>query len=247
MTLLFISQILTILQLDYNAIAAMYGRSATYDAVESRFRKFRKIADELRAEASKNGVTVPPRGRNGASGPSTPRTPRARGPRNGVTKSSGSSGRSTAKLDAKLLGTPTKIGGRTLGQTMLDAIAVDTDSESNGTGTRTNTGASISRSTIKVEDETAEESQVLHSIKAWEDSAEKKADVKTTLCTGICRKQQPYVDSQTNSYVDGPVAGPSSANNFDVDADIDDIGEPCFGNIHSRGQYDNVDLYDDTA
>lgn len=202
-------------QPDYGAIAALYGDGATYDAVEKRFRKFRKIADELRAEAKNNGVTVP-RGRTLTSGPLTPRTPRTRAPRNGVTKSGGSSGRSTSKFDAKLLGAPTKNGSATLCQAIFEAISVDTDSES----------TSVGRSIIKLEDETASEKDVVRKedidkIKE-EPSTEEKADIKPSPSIITRHKRQPYVDNQANDDVDKPVIGPSWVINFNEDEDMYD-------------------------
>lgn len=73
-------------------MATMFGQGATYDAIEGRFRRYRKIADELRSEAHARGVDV---SRAGA----VPRTPR--GPRSRVSKStpSSSSSKRYTKLD----------------------------------------------------------------------------------------------------------------------------------------------------
>jgi hypothetical protein len=65
-------------------MAAMYGRGASYDAIEGQFRKYRRAAEQLKSEAAANGVTVPPRGRNTGAG-GTPRTPRGPRSKNGVT------------------------------------------------------------------------------------------------------------------------------------------------------------------
>lgn len=102
-------------------MAVYFGQGATYDAIEGRFRRFRKMAEEIKAEAAGRGITSLPRGRN--SGPRTPRTPGA-----GVSKSS--SGRSTArgrnKGLAAVVDTPTKKGGRVQnrGQSVMNAILV---------------------------------------------------------------------------------------------------------------------------
>ena len=72
----------TLLQLDYNSMATMFGQGASYDSVEHQFRRFRKLADEMKAEAQARGVDI---SRAGA----VPRTPR--GPRNRVSKSTPSS------------------------------------------------------------------------------------------------------------------------------------------------------------
>ncbi|RDW70751.1 uncharacterized protein DSM5745_08262 [Aspergillus mulundensis] len=51
---------------DYKAVAALFGQGATYDSIEGQCRKYRKMADELKAEAAKNGTVT--------SAPKTPRT-----------------------------------------------------------------------------------------------------------------------------------------------------------------------------
>lgn len=72
-------------------MATMFGQGATYDAIESRFRRYRKIADELKSEAQARGVDISHAG-------AVPRTPR--GPRSRVTKSTPSS--SSSKRGKKL-------------------------------------------------------------------------------------------------------------------------------------------------
>ncbi|PKY04743.1 hypothetical protein P168DRAFT_281120 [Aspergillus campestris IBT 28561] len=110
------------LKLDYQAMAVYFGQGSTYDAIEGRFRRFRKVAEELKTEAAGRGITTLPRGRN--SGPRTPRTPGG-----GISKPS-SSGRSTARAKNKglaaVLDTPTKKGGRAQshGQSVMNAILV---------------------------------------------------------------------------------------------------------------------------
>ncbi|RAH67034.1 uncharacterized protein BO66DRAFT_355544 [Aspergillus aculeatinus CBS 121060] len=75
------------LKLDYKAMATAFGQGASYDSIEGRFRKWRKMADELRGELDSRGINFTElRARNSSSGILTPRTPR--GPRNGVTKAS---------------------------------------------------------------------------------------------------------------------------------------------------------------
>lgn len=86
----------------------MFGQGATYDAIEGRFRRYRKIADELRSEAHARGVDV---SRAGA----VPRTPR--GPRSRVSKStpSSSSSKRGKKLDFNkedVLDSPSKGKGK---------------------------------------------------------------------------------------------------------------------------------------
>ena len=123
-------------QIDYHATALVYGQGATYDAIESRFRRYRAMADDLRAEAQTRGVNVNQVG-------SMPRTPR--GPRSRPTPSS-SKGKSTGKTkkgaaddivsDDVVAGgvpeTPTKkpkLDTTSPGLTALTAIALD-ESES---------------------------------------------------------------------------------------------------------------------
>ncbi|QRD87915.1 hypothetical protein F9C07_897 [Aspergillus flavus] len=108
-------------QLDYHAMALFFGQGSTYDSIEGRFRRYRKIADELRDEAHSRGITDIPRnaGRNytsGRSATSTPRTPR--GPR-GITKSTPSSSRSRNCHQ-----TPAKRNTKP-GRSAMDAIYVD--------------------------------------------------------------------------------------------------------------------------
>ncbi|KJK63098.1 hypothetical protein P875_00034060 [Aspergillus parasiticus SU-1] len=117
------------LKLDYHAMALFFGQGATYDSIEGRFRRYRKIADELRDEAHSRGITDIPRnaGRNYTAGRSATSTPRTlRGPR-GITKSTPSSSRSRNYHQ-----TPTKRKTKP-GRSVMDAIYVDdvdTDEES---------------------------------------------------------------------------------------------------------------------
>ncbi|KAF7586560.1 hypothetical protein BBP40_008659 [Aspergillus hancockii] len=107
---------------DYYAMALMFGQGATYDSIEARFRRYRKIADELKDEARSKGTEIPKyAGRSPGSSASTPRTPR--GPRSGITKrvlaSSGN-----GKKDPGQAQTPTKKKGKR-GMSLMDAISVD--------------------------------------------------------------------------------------------------------------------------
>ncbi|PYH99947.1 hypothetical protein BO71DRAFT_368123 [Aspergillus ellipticus CBS 707.79] len=114
------------LKLDYHAMAILFDQGATYDAIEGRFRKYRKLADELRQEANERGVIDIPKGRSSTgSACSTPRTPR--GPRNGIQKISSSSRRQTS-LRTSNISSPTKFGLNRTGQSVMEAICVDDDS-----------------------------------------------------------------------------------------------------------------------
>ncbi|KAF9886626.1 hypothetical protein FE257_011266 [Aspergillus nanangensis] len=109
------------IKLDYKAMAVMFGQEATYDAIEGRFRRYRKMAEDLKAEASSQGVTDLSRGRGSNSTGSTPRTPR--GPRGGITKP-GSSGRSRKSQASQNMTSPSKRGKRS-GMSVMDAISLD--------------------------------------------------------------------------------------------------------------------------
>ncbi|KAL4907444.1 hypothetical protein BDW74DRAFT_176209 [Aspergillus multicolor] len=64
---------------DYKLIATYFGQGATYDAIEKRYRQLNKMADQLHAEANKEGrlaaasrATRTPRDKNRVAKPSTP-------------------------------------------------------------------------------------------------------------------------------------------------------------------------------
>ncbi|PYI30657.1 hypothetical protein BP00DRAFT_426365 [Aspergillus indologenus CBS 114.80] len=127
------------LKLDYKAMATAFGQGASYDSIEGRFRKWRKMADELRGELELRGINFTElRARNSSSGIMSPRTPR--GPRNGVTKASQSvPSSSRARKD-----------GRTLSQ------KTPTRPAKSGSSTRASHGGSLVQA-IFVEDSTEEE------------------------------------------------------------------------------------------
>ncbi|KAK1143411.1 hypothetical protein N8T08_006739 [Aspergillus melleus] len=107
------------LKLNYQAIATYFGQAATYDAVEGRFRRYRKMSDELKKEAFAQGITHPPKGRG--SGGSTPRTPRVA---RGITKSA-STGKGRKDTRSNLT-SPTRHPVHR-GMSSLDAICLDGD------------------------------------------------------------------------------------------------------------------------
>ncbi|RAL12069.1 uncharacterized protein BO97DRAFT_69872 [Aspergillus homomorphus CBS 101889] len=122
------------LKLDYSAMAAAFGQGATYDSIEGRFRKWRKLADELRGDLESKGITELPRGRGGLSGSSTPRTPR--GARNGITKVTQSASSSRVRKDGRTIvqKTPTRPakGGSSInrhGNSLVQAIFVEDSGE----------------------------------------------------------------------------------------------------------------------
>lgn len=167
----------------------MYGRGATYDAIEGRFRNYRKIAEELKSEATARGVTTVPRssGSNGTNGaaPRAPRTPR--GPRNGVTKTPGS--------------TPSRSGKRSLtaqknGKSILDAISLDGDGDSGANIlVKSETGVLSSAASETGDSPLIKKDPVFEGIEKID-----KVKKPQLFCNGI--KPQPRVDSRTNGYVD---------------------------------------------
>ncbi|PYH49946.1 uncharacterized protein BP01DRAFT_378556 [Aspergillus saccharolyticus JOP 1030-1] len=123
------------LKLDYRAMAIAFGQGASYDSIEGRFRRWRKMADELRGEVEARGISLTEfRGRNSLSGSSTPRTPR--GPRNGVSKAGQSA--SSSRKDGRTVSTqktptrPMNNGSRASairGESLVQAIFVEDGSE----------------------------------------------------------------------------------------------------------------------
>ncbi|PWY86889.1 hypothetical protein BO70DRAFT_360612 [Aspergillus heteromorphus CBS 117.55] len=111
------------LKLDYHAMAAYFDQGATYDAIEGRLRKYRKLAEELRQNATERGITDVsiPKARSG-SACSTPRTPR--GPRNGIQKATPSSRKHNA-LRPSSLTSPSKNGMGQAGRSVISAICLD--------------------------------------------------------------------------------------------------------------------------
>ncbi|KAL2821764.1 hypothetical protein BDW59DRAFT_164102 [Aspergillus cavernicola] len=116
------------IKLDYHAMAALFGQGTTNYTIENQFRKWRKLAEEIKTEAEEKGINIAsiPRGHPGTG---TPRTPRRT--RGGITKpaSASSTGRSKKSV-SNSLSTPTK-NGRLAGQNLMEAIFIDDDNESN--------------------------------------------------------------------------------------------------------------------
>ncbi|GAD97992.1 hypothetical protein NFIA_022310 [Paecilomyces variotii No. 5] len=190
------------LKLDYSGMALMYGRGASYDSIEGQFRKYRKQAEQLKTEASANGVTLPPRGRGNGGTPRTPRGPR--GARNGVTKSTPSSSKGKTQqsnLDAKVLCTPSrKMGSR--GQNAIEAIDLDDDSDMS----MFNINTPVKIKSEKIESASSftdnyktESSAVLSSIENVKDEKDKQAE-------SVFDMKQDRVNSQTNGYIDSAAA-----------------------------------------
>ncbi|KAL4929235.1 uncharacterized protein BDV17DRAFT_290887 [Aspergillus undulatus] len=117
-------------KIDYNAIATMFGQGANYDTIKNRLRKHRKMADELKAEAAKNGVFVDkiPRGRHSASALQTPRRSQ-----NKVSKAPSASTGKGKNRTAKGLATPSQSGSKkSAGQSLIQAILVHSDEDEDG-------------------------------------------------------------------------------------------------------------------
>ncbi|KAL1867234.1 hypothetical protein Plec18167_008775 [Paecilomyces lecythidis] len=188
------------LKLDYNGMAAMYGRGASYDSIEGQFRKYRRQAEQLKAEASANGVSLPPRGRGSGGTPRTPRGPR--GARNGVSKSTPSSGKGK-NLDAKVLSTPSRKSGMgNRGQNVIDAINLDDDSDMSMFNI--NTPVKIKAEKIEsassfTDDYKTESSAVLSSIENVKEDKDKQTE-------SLFDMKQEHVNSQTNGYIDSAAA-----------------------------------------
>jgi hypothetical protein len=168
----------------------MYGRDATYNAVEGQFRRYRKVANELLRE--NGGKEINPRGRANT----TPRTPRTTTPRSGV----GKSGTGKAKIkqfDQKHLDTPTKVGRGTLGQNIMDAINIETDTES--------TCGSI-EPTIKINPDEEDDVTVTDGYQETTDydNFKKEDTIIKKERKNVFSVKPVYVDSQTNGYVDDP-------------------------------------------
>ncbi|KAJ9316374.1 hypothetical protein DTO271D3_3387 [Paecilomyces variotii] len=193
------------LKLDYNGMAAMYGRSASYDSIEGQFRKYRRQAEQLKSEAVANGVSVPPRGRGNGGTPRTPRGPR--GPRNGVTKSTPSSGKShRSNLDAKILSTPSKKGGLgKRGQSVVDAINLDDDSDISMLNIKTPVQIKSENveSGSSFTDEYKTETSVLSSIENARDDKDKQLP---QTADSLLDPKQERINSQTNGDVDSAAA-----------------------------------------
>lgn len=108
-------------------MAFFFGQGATYDAIEGRFRRYRKMADDLRREAQARGVDV------SSSAPRTPRGPRNRAPASS-SKSNQPSTSKSRKVGLEKGGapeTPTKKGngqGKGKGSNATNAIRLDSSS-----------------------------------------------------------------------------------------------------------------------
>lgn len=186
----------------------MYGRGASYDAIEGQFRKYRRAAEQIKSEAAASGITIPPRGRNAGAG-GTPRTPRGpRGSKNGVSKTTPSSGRNQqSKLDAKIFTTPSKKSSFTnRGQSVLDAISLD-DCDSDISMLNIKTPVKVKTENIEsassfTSDNKTESSAVLSSIENVREDKDKQLHATDSLLD----IKQERVNSQTNGYVDSAAA-----------------------------------------
>ncbi|KAE8165579.1 hypothetical protein BDV40DRAFT_297285 [Aspergillus tamarii] len=180
------------LKLDYHAMAVMFGQGATYDSIESRFRRYRKAADELRDEAHGRGISDIPRnaGRSYSSGrstTSTPRTPRAR--RGGITKSTPSSSRTRNYRQ-----TPTKQNTKP-GTAVMDAIYVnDVDTEDEESKVKPEIHDVLSDS--GEEDVKIIDSPIINSIKIKKERAEH--NMAGVFSTMISKKEEETSDFVTS-------------------------------------------------
>ncbi|QKX62423.1 uncharacterized protein TRUGW13939_09584 [Talaromyces rugulosus] len=158
---------------DYNKIAKVFGRGATYNSVEGQFRKYREMAKKL-ASGAPDGEST----QSKSSTPRVPRTPRS-SQTNGITKSTGSGkrGGSVVKKD-KVLKSPTKAGKSGKSEALINAIRLS-DTESDGDA------RSIKSETVVCEDKMA-------GVKVEHEKMGVPVDFGPALTSG---------NSQTNGYV----------------------------------------------
>ncbi|KAL3461119.1 hypothetical protein BJX64DRAFT_261756 [Aspergillus heterothallicus] len=118
-------------------MAALFGEGATYDAIEKQFRKYRKQAAEIKAEAAHNGISLSevPRVRGSGSAATTPKAPRT-GSRGSIVKpSSSAKGKKGIAQGSKEAGSPTKRGSRKgAGKNLTETIYVESDDDDEDTG-----------------------------------------------------------------------------------------------------------------
>lgn len=199
-------------------MAVMFGQNATYATIESRLRRYRKMAEELRKEARARGVTdIPPRGggggrvgRDAAGGVSTPRTPRGP-PRSKCTPSMTGSGRgSTAKKDKqwKLLSvvdTPSKKG-----KSSTDVISLLDDSDDDMIKPDEKEEADVKTEAengtpVKME---GIDGQSVNATPTERGRVKRSRDLSPRT---FARKHNRRVDSRTNGYAEANLVSPVSS------------------------------------
>ncbi|GAQ11553.1 hypothetical protein ALT_8874 [Aspergillus lentulus] len=236
------------LKLEYQAMATLFGQGATYDAIEGRFRRYRKMADEVKADALSRGITELPRGRNGTTGGGsssssvTPRTPR--GPRGGITKPSSSTGRSRKSTISQVLSTPTKRGqGRGgssnngSGMSFMEAIFLDDG---------------LSEEDKKVKSEAAEiltglvgNSAVVHDLTGASTPTASSASIASM-------KMEDAAESFSSAFggdvkQEGRAIGHVAGGDIDVPAIEHDEFDMAGLYFHGHGGYDMDDIYGGAA
>jgi hypothetical protein len=226
-------------------MATLFGQGATYDAIEGRFRRYRKMADEVKADALSRGITELPRGRNGTTGSAsssvTPRTPR--GPRGGITKPSSSTGRSRKSTVSQVLSTPTKRGqGRGSnsnngsGMSFMEAIFLDDG---------------LSEEEKKVKSEAAEILTGLVGNSAVHDLT--GASTPTASSASIASmKMEDAAESFSSAFggdvkQEGRGIGHVAGGNIDVSAIEHDEFDMAGLYFHGHGGYDMDDIYGGAA
>lgn len=186
----------------------MFGQGATYDSIKGQCRKYHNMADELRADAAKQGKSIAgtPRGRGKTGSFRTPREAQNR-----VTKSLSASSTKDKTRAVNYLATPTK-------QDSLSQIG-DIQMEDGNTNTRASTSA------INVEREPMD---IIPSIEEAEfkpypvdnmgsfvgvvipTKGEVTAVNKGKETTQYRRSQAPPCDSESDEYVDSRENSPST-------------------------------------
>lgn len=181
-------------QLQYDAMAAFFGQDATHDSIEARFRRYRRMAEELRHEAKGKGVEIPRGGgRNAAigsrSGPSTPRTPRTAGSRNWASSTKHSAISTKTGVQQDVAATPTKSSKYAkAGSSVLDAICIDDDGDT----------------TIKLEDEEGEQRGGNLNTPSSLRIKRERGDDHAMDNDLFVKQENERVDSRTNGYVESP-------------------------------------------
>ncbi|RHZ65663.1 uncharacterized protein CDV56_107548 [Aspergillus thermomutatus] len=237
------------LKLEYQAMATLFGQGATYDAIEGRFRRYRKMADEIKAEALSRGITELPRGRNSTTGNRsvTPRTPR--GPRGGITKpsSSNGTGRSRKSNVSQLLSTPTQRGqgrggggsnnGNGNGMSFMEAIFLDDG---------------VSEEDSKVKNEAAEiltglvdNSAVVHDLTVASTPSASSASVASMKMEDVAESFSSAFGGAVKQ--EGQGIGHVAAGDIDVPAIEHDEFDMAGLYFHGHGGYDMDDIYGGAA
>ncbi|BCS18940.1 uncharacterized protein APUU_11768S [Aspergillus puulaauensis] len=190
-------------KIDYNAVAALFGQGATYDSIEGQCRKYRKMAEELRTDATKQRVSIAgtPRSR-GKIGTRTPQEAQSR-----VTKPLSASPTKGKTGVTKTPNTPTKKRAKN----NVEGSLMDADIESNNA----NVGAEPmniipSIEEAKFEPPTAKGLGSFVGVVVPTKVEEVTATDKEKEAMRSRRSQAPTQDSDTDDYVNSRENSPSA-------------------------------------